>query len=122
MSKGLVAAAAVEFGIITWRDVHALKTLPIPADYVGATIVFGGLGLLPDRAQPAAAAFGWVFVLATLLNLWNPTAPGNITGKAGGTPAKAGSSGSSSSGGLIQSLKDGLGAAVPGLSGILGGP
>jgi len=80
--KGLTAAFIAEIGIISWRDYSDYKLLPLPADFAGACVIFGLLGLLPDGASGAATAFGWAIVLAAFLNLWSPTSPTKLGGQA----------------------------------------
>lgn len=69
MNKGLLAALAVEVGLITWRDFTTgsdrVAGLPLPADYLAALGLFGAFGLLPGQV---GTALGWGFVVATLLN------------------------------------------------------
>lgn len=95
---GLLAAWFAEIAIITYRGFERKSTvpvpiqgLPLPADYVGATVLFGGLGLLGrTQAQGVATLVGWGLVVATLLNLWTPSSgkvkPGT-TAKSGVTPS-----------------------------------
>ena len=78
MGAGLTGAFAAEVAIISWRDYHTYQVLPLPADLAGAAIIFGILGLLPDSASRAAGAFGWAFVIASYLNLWNPSSPTHL--------------------------------------------
>ena len=78
MSAGLTGAFVAEVAIISWRDYSAYKVLPLPADLVGAALIFGLLGLLPDRASTAAGAFGWAIVIGAFLNLWNPSSPTHL--------------------------------------------
>jgi len=79
---GLLSAFLAECVLITWRDVHAQKVLPVPADFVAAAGIYGVLGFIPESGQKFAGAVGWTLVLATFLNLWNPQNPTSITGKA----------------------------------------
>jgi hypothetical protein len=74
-SRGLFAAAMVESGIITWRDISQTKVPPPPSDYVAVAIIFGGLALLPESAGSFPSLVGWGFVIATFLNLWSPATP-----------------------------------------------
>lgn len=73
--KGLLAAAFAETAVISYRDLKSEKMPPPPADFVAVAVIYGGLALLPDSASTVAGMFGWGLVLATLLNLWNPTNP-----------------------------------------------
>lgn len=87
MGGGLLSAFLVETAIITYRDVagssaaqqgHTINGLPLPADYLAAVIIFGGLGFLPAGGQTVAALFGWGIVTATLLNFWTPSNPTSL--------------------------------------------
>lgn len=90
---GMLAAYLAEVGLITFRSLRGgsstatVAGLPVPAEYLAATILYGALGLATQRSGPGpahvATAVGWAFVLATALNLWDPA-----TGKPGRTPAK----------------------------------
>ena len=73
--RGLLAAALVEAGLVTWRDLKVSKLPPPPSDYVAVAIVYGGLSLLPDSASSVASLFGWGLILATLMNFWDPATP-----------------------------------------------
>lgn len=79
--SGVLSAWFTELVIITYRGVKGgttgpIKGLPLPADYVGATIIYGALGLLGGtQAAPVATAIGWGLVVATLVNLWTPKNP-----------------------------------------------
>ena len=87
---GLLAAFIAELGIITYRSFTRPKesplSFPLPADYAGAALIYGLLGLMgKTQAEPVATALGWGFVVATLLNLWTPQHPGSLAKTA---PAK----------------------------------
>ena len=76
-----------EIAVITFRDVrngsnvaNPIPHLPLPSQYVSVFVIYGLLGFLPDTAQNLAATIGWGFVVATLLNLWEPGKTAN-TGK-----------------------------------------
>lgn len=80
----VLAAWLTEAVIITWRDVsgkapdHTINGLPLPADYLATFILFGGLGLIPKSnvgASRFAAALAWGYVVATYLNVVNPSNP-----------------------------------------------
>ena len=73
--RGLLLAALVEASLISWRDLSKQKVLPLPSDYVAVAILYGALGLLPAKAAPTASLIGWGIVLATFLNLFDPTQP-----------------------------------------------
>ena len=94
---GVLSAFFAQVVIITYRGVKGgtsgpIKGLPLPADYVGATIIYGALGLLGGtQAAPVATLAGWGLVVATLVNLWTPKNPTQLAshGKAGGTQTQA---------------------------------
>lgn len=67
--RGLLLAALVEAGIISWRDLSQEKVLPMPSDFVAVAIYFGALGLFPASAAPLPALLGWGMVLATFMRL-----------------------------------------------------
>lgn len=79
MASGLIAPAVVELGLVTYRAVKSgsattnpVPYLPLPSQYGSVAVVYGLLGVLPERAERVAAMVGWGFVVATLLNLWTP--------------------------------------------------
>ena len=76
----LLAAFVVEIGLITWRGFKcAGNHLPPPADYTGAVLIYGALGLASKtQAANVAGLIGWGFVVATALNLWTPQHPTNL--------------------------------------------
>jgi hypothetical protein len=78
-TRGLFAAALVESGLITWRDVSQTKIPPPPSDYVAVAIIFGGLSLFPESAGSFPSLVGWGFVAATFLNLWSPSSPTKLS-------------------------------------------
>lgn len=104
----LLAAFFVEVALVTYRSVKAggvtvPKTAPIPAPlpslYTSAVLVYGGLALVPGRGSAVAGLVGWGFVVATLLNLFNPGAANaaaasgaGLTAALSSTPAAAGTS------------------------------
>lgn len=73
--RGLLLAALVETGLITWRDLSKEAMLPLPSDYVAVAIFFGGLSLFPESASGFTSTLGWGMVLATFLGLFDPTNP-----------------------------------------------
>jgi len=84
MNSSVVTALLVELGLITYRGGisgsnknNPIPHLPVPADYVGAVLIFGALSVLPGQAQRPAGVFAWGLVLATTLNLFGGT---NIPG------------------------------------------
>ena len=98
----VVFAGLTEAGIITWRDFKNGRTilgLPVPGDYLAVFIVFGGLFMLAStqNGKNLAGVMGWGLVVATALNVINPTfvksaGPQATTtgGGAGGTNAAKG--------------------------------
>src|ERR1700721_473029 len=87
--RGLLAAALVEVGLVTYRALSSSKILPPPSDYVAVAIIYGGLGLLPESGANFASLVGWGLVVATLLNLWSPATPTKLAvyGKTTTVPA-----------------------------------
>jgi hypothetical protein len=80
--NSILNAWIAEILIITYRGTRQSKfknnPLPgfaLPSEYVATIIVFGGLSLVPSDSEwsRVAGAIGWGLVLATTLNLWNPT-------------------------------------------------
>ncbi|MDA8312833.1 MAG: hypothetical protein M0Z46_19920 [Actinomycetota bacterium] len=76
----LLAAFVVEIGLITYRGFRCAGAhLPPPADYTGAVLIYGGLGLAAKtQAAHVAGLIGWGFVVATALNLWTPQHPTKV--------------------------------------------
>lgn len=104
MGGGVTTAWLAEIIIITTRDIKAgasntVAGLPLPADYLATFAVFGVLGALPASADTFAAVTGWGFVIATFLNLFNPTltktpsTSSNLTSASTGASTTASSSG-----------------------------
>jgi hypothetical protein len=58
--------------------------LALPAEYASTFLIYGALSLVPESSPLArpAAVFGWGIVLATALNLWDPSTIGNTGGPA----------------------------------------
>jgi hypothetical protein len=80
---GIVTAWLTEMGLITYRNSKKaapdnVAGFPLPADYLASFAIFGVLAALPDSASKLSGAIGWGYVVATFLNLFNPTNP---TGK-----------------------------------------
>lgn len=64
-----------EVGIITWRSVKNNSRAPLPSELLATFIVFGGLSLVGNNSEarkPAGIAAAG-FVVATLLNFFDPT-------------------------------------------------
>jgi hypothetical protein len=85
--SALIAALVAEIGIITWRDLHKQKILPPPSDYAAAALIFGAFGLVGEASPRVAAMLGWGVVLATFLELWDPTSPTNLSGAPAAAPS-----------------------------------
>jgi hypothetical protein len=88
--RGLLAAALVEVGLVTYRDLSGQKVLPPPSDYVAVAIIFGGLGLFPESGANFASLVGWGLVVATFLNLWSPATPTKLAVSGGTATVQAG--------------------------------
>lgn len=78
--SGVISALLVEMALITWRGAsqgttkdNPIPHLPVPADYIGAAVIFGALSMVPGQAQRPATIFAWGLVLATALNLFADT-------------------------------------------------
>lgn len=77
MMGGIISAFMAEVILITYRGAKAGKLtkdlpvghLPVPADYVGAMLIFGLLSALPGNLKTAAGYAGWGLVVATALNV-----------------------------------------------------
>lgn len=63
-----------EVGIITWRSVRNKSRPPLPSELLSTFIVFGGLALIANnpKANKAATLMAGGFVVATLLNFFDP--------------------------------------------------
>ena len=91
-----VALAWLAEGVlITWRGAsqgkyakNPLPHIPLPSEYVASFIIFGALSMFSGQAQRPATAAAWGIVLATALNLWDPTT-GKIVGANSSTTANA---------------------------------
>lgn len=73
--RGLLLAALVEAGLITWRDLSKDKILPLPSDYNAVAIFYGGLALLPESADTFTTLLAWGMVIATFFGLFDPANP-----------------------------------------------
>lgn len=98
----LMSAWAVEMILITYRGAkqgkfasNPIPHLALPSEYAATFIIFGGLAFVPEAGQKVAGLFGWGIVVATFLNLWDPTTLNNAGGPAvqGGPSTKAPGSG-----------------------------
>lgn len=90
----LLAAFVSEVIVITYRTYKQGWTrtyplpAPLPADYVAAAGIYGVLMLISESerlAQPATL-FAWGLVIATFLQLWDPSQIGKV--KAGQAPGQ----------------------------------
>lgn len=73
----------LEAGIVTYRsakdgtsNTNPIAHLPLPSEYVATFIVFGACAALPASLSRVGVTFAWGIVIATLLNLWDPTTGG----------------------------------------------
>jgi len=80
--SSLLAAWLAEMALITYRGAanggtkdNPIPHLPLPSQYVGSFIIYGALSLIPGEGQRIASAAGWGLVVATFLNLWDPSKP-----------------------------------------------
>lgn len=103
MSSSLYAAFFTQVGIVTYREyagsgvsgggiitpTQAPIGLPLPSVYTAPIIVYGALALFPSSAGNLPGLIGWGFVVATLLNLWNPSGKVNAPASVQGTAANA---------------------------------
>jgi hypothetical protein len=91
--SGLLSAWIAEVALITYRDLKKGATntvggLPLPADYLATFAIFGVLGLIGESGKTFAATVGWGYVVATFLNLFDPTLnKGTGTATTTATPA-----------------------------------
>ena len=88
MNPALLFPWIAETVLITYRGAaqgnsagNPIPHLPLPSDYVGEFIVFGALSLIPGpNGGRVASLFGWGLVVATFLNLYDPTTIGRPGG------------------------------------------
>lgn len=97
---GVVAPWLAELILITIRNTKKgasdnIAGFPLPADYLATFAIFGVLGALPSSASTFAAVTGWGYVVATALNLFDPTL--NKAGDANGSGTAASVGGVSTS-------------------------
>lgn len=87
MRTSIMLAWLSGMGIITWRTVSREGHPPLPGQILGASALFGLLGLVAEY-QPAATFAGllaWGFDLSALLSAWPSTTVAPVLKK---TPAK----------------------------------
>jgi len=95
--SGVLSAFMAEIILITYRGAKAGKLtkdlpvghLPVPADYVGAMIIFGLLSALPGDLKRPAGVMGWGLVVATALNVLSASIGGPKTTTATAQPKAA---------------------------------
>ena len=83
----LTAAWIAEAILITYRGSRqtsvtprAIDRLAMPSEYAATFVIYGALSLVPEGpGARVAGLFGWGVVVATLLNLWDPTTVGKST-------------------------------------------
>lgn len=91
--SGLLGAWLAEIVLISYRSAKQsaagngvadkpIAGIALPSEYAASFVIYGALAFVPGRGQPIATAFGWGIVVATLLNLWDPTTIGNKGGVA----------------------------------------
>lgn len=74
--RGLLLAALVEVGLITWRDLSKdAGILPLPSDYIAVAGFYGGLALFPASSAGFVNVLGWGMVVATFLGMFDPANP-----------------------------------------------
>lgn len=92
----LTTAWLAEVALITYRDfkkgsANNLSGFPLPADYLATFAIFGILGLFDGASSSRlTGAIGWGYVVATFLNLFNPTlssGQASLTSSGGGSGA-----------------------------------
>lgn len=85
----MLAAWAAELTLITLRDMNInlpgltwkssgnrVGPLPAPGDYLATFVIFAPLAFAADtQARPLAEALAWGYVLATLLQMIDPSNP-----------------------------------------------
>lgn len=86
VNKSLLTSWLAEIVVISYRATRpganqgtSEVPFPLPSQYASTFIIYGALGLLPDSAGALPAVVGWGFVVATLLNLWQPVKAGQTT-------------------------------------------
>lgn len=79
MASPLLYPALAETVVITYRGIkngtnvnNPIPHFPMPNQLASVLIIYGGLSLFPQSAEKLAAMVGWGFVVATVLNLYNP--------------------------------------------------
>jgi hypothetical protein len=78
VKSSIIFAWLAELGLITWRDFKTQRTvlgIPPPSDYAATFVVYGGLLAVGSvqGGETFAALAAWSLVLASALNLVNPT-------------------------------------------------
>lgn len=85
----VTTAWLAELIVITYRGgkqasiQRPVPNLPLPAEYAATFVIYGALSMVPEGPWGnVAAVFGWGIVVATFLNLWNPSSIGQNGGPA----------------------------------------
>lgn len=73
--RGLLGAFVAQLGIISYRSVRIERRAPLPAEFLAAFVVYGALSVLAGPAPRTAGVTGWGLVIATGLNIVDPTNP-----------------------------------------------
>jgi hypothetical protein len=93
--NGVMAPWLTEIVVIGFRDwtgkgAAGTRHLPWPSELLATFVLYGILSLAPEgQWSTAAAAVGWGFVAATLLNMYSPgtkTFPGPSSQATAGMP------------------------------------
>lgn len=102
---GVVIAWFTEVVLITYRAMRKPTTtssavnssvnntvggLPLPSEYLATFVIFGTLSLFSGNAEKPATVAAWGYVIATALNLFDPTfssAGSKVTNTSTGTTA-----------------------------------
>lgn len=88
--SGILAAWVAEIVLITYRSAKRSASqgpkpiigVALPSEYAASFVIYGGLSFIPESGARIATAVGWGLVLATALNLWDPSTLGNKGGPA----------------------------------------
>jgi len=101
--NGVLAAWLVEVGLIAYRDVknkRSVAGLPVPGDFLATFVVFGTLSAIGNTQSGGrfASVAAWGFVVATFLNVLDPTLANGIAASITGKGAGIGASQTSQAG------------------------
>ena len=99
MNPSITTPAIVETILVTARGAlsssakdNPLPHLPLPSEYLDVLVVFGILGLLPQRWSKVTTLIAWGFVVATGLNMAG--AFSKLSAKSAGNTTQTGNAGS----------------------------